>query len=135
MERVIYSPTLEDLPEAEELARQTMLPILIGDSLSTESLDFNRSSVQVVEIPRVKEMHVSANYFKFGMHQTVIVFDEFCGENISQYSAVYAGKKLSPMYMEKHRAKWSFVCDKEGQSSVLIFFNDEQVEELKFDVY
>jgi hypothetical protein len=135
MERVVYSPTLEQLPEAEEIAKQTMLPILVGDSLNTEHINFNRNNVQVLELPRIKEIYLSGNSIRSGMHQTVFVSDEFCGKNISQYSAIYKGENVSPMYVEKHKIKWSFFCSGTGESSVSIFFNNEKVEELKFDVY
>lgn len=135
MERVVYSPTLEELPEAEKIAKQTMLPILVGDSINTENLEFDRKKVQVLEVPRVKEMHVSGNSIRSGLHQTVFLFDEFCGENISQYSATYNGENILPMYIEKYKIKWSFFCSGIGESSVSIFFNNEKVEELKFNVY
>jgi hypothetical protein len=135
MERVIYSPTLEELPEAEKIAKQTMLPILVGDSPNTEHIEFDRKKVQVLEVPRVKEVHVSGISIRSGLHQTVFLFDEFCGKNISQYSAIYIGENIPPMYVEKYKIKWSFLCSGIGESSVSIFFNNEKVEELKFNVY
>jgi len=88
-----------------------------------------------LELPRIKEIYLSGNSIRSGMHQTVFVSDEFCGKNISQYSAIYKGENISPMYVEKYKIKWYFLCSGIGESCVSIFFNNEKVEELKFNVY
>lgn len=56
MKRVIYSPTVAELERAENLSKSLKLPIQIGDSPLTEILDFDRSNIQVISIPSVKEL-------------------------------------------------------------------------------
>lgn len=56
MKRVIYAPNMQDLERAELLARSIRLPIQVGDSPSTENLEFDRREVQILAIPAIKEI-------------------------------------------------------------------------------
>lgn len=51
MYRVVFCPNNSLLEEAETLAKEWDMPIQIGDSGRTESLDFDRSVVSTIAIP------------------------------------------------------------------------------------
>lgn len=47
---------MRELERAEAIARSIRLPIQVGDSLSTEEIEFDRREVQILQIPCVKEI-------------------------------------------------------------------------------
>lgn len=49
--RLVYCPSEDMLAEAEQLAKNCGVPIVIGDNAFTSNLDFDRSVVQVVSAP------------------------------------------------------------------------------------
>ena len=51
MDRVIYCPSEEMLPEAERLSRLHLLPILLGENERTIDLEFDRSKPIPLTIP------------------------------------------------------------------------------------
>jgi hypothetical protein len=51
MDRIVYCQSEEQLKEAEELAKEWSLPIQIGDSERTKSIEFDRSKPCVVVVP------------------------------------------------------------------------------------
>jgi hypothetical protein len=51
MDRIVYCQSEEQLKEAEELATEWSLPIQIGDSEKTKSIEFDRSKPCVVVVP------------------------------------------------------------------------------------
>ena len=48
MSRIIYCPSSDLLDEAEKLAKELKLPILVGDSPQTVNLNFDKSKVQTI---------------------------------------------------------------------------------------
>jgi len=51
MDRIVYCQSEEQLKEAEKLAAEWSLPIQIGDSEKTKSMEFDRSKPCVVLVP------------------------------------------------------------------------------------
>ena len=48
MSRLVYCPSENCLEEAEKLAKELKLPILVGDSSQTVNLNFDRTKVQII---------------------------------------------------------------------------------------
>lgn len=57
MDRYVFCPNDSMLEEAFAMATEWSLPILNGDSPRSESLDFDRSKVSVINIPIFKEFY------------------------------------------------------------------------------
>ena len=135
MERVIYSPSIDSLGEAENLAKTTLLPILIGESDSTKLLDFDRKKVQVLKIPKIYFFGLDNENINKGFHQSVFLIDEFTLEPILSYNLIFNDKIQIPVYSEKYKVKWSFQCFIEGINKVSLFIQDKQIAEVEFNVH
>jgi len=81
MERVIYSPSEDELEEAQSIAESNGLLIQVGDSEATKNMDFDRSKVQIISIPSVQELRLSNTFFKLGQLLRVEYIDEFDSVN------------------------------------------------------
>lgn len=77
MERIVYCPSADQQEEAEAIAVEWNLPIQIGESGATSNLEFDRSVVQVVNIPTIQHLFVSHKIFKAGKTLRVEYIDEF----------------------------------------------------------
>lgn len=135
MERVVYCPSEEMLSKAESLAKSTFLSIVMGDAERLSDLQFDRTSVSVLEIPRHKEIQVYSDTILLGTHQFVYIVDEFIGKHFSNYSVYVNEEKLKPMYMERNSAKWCVPCNKIGSFLIKVFLEKEVMMEKKFDVH
>ncbi len=135
MERVVYSPSVDLLGEAENLAKITLLPILIGESEATKLLNFDRQEVQVLKIPKIYFFGLNTENINKGFHQSVLLIDEFTLEPISGYSLIFNDKIQIPIYSEKYKVKWSFQCFIEGINKVSLFLQDKQISEVEFNVH
>jgi len=51
MDRVVYCPDEQSLPEAEHLAKEWNVSVQLGDSPRTLNLDFDRDNVCLIGIP------------------------------------------------------------------------------------
>lgn len=51
MDRIVYCPSRAEIDEAMKIAEEWALPIQIGDSEKTKSLDFDRTKSGVVMVP------------------------------------------------------------------------------------
>jgi hypothetical protein len=58
MERIVYCPDESKLEDAQHLAREWNVSVQLGESLKTEALDFDRSAVQLVNIPTEQQFTV-----------------------------------------------------------------------------
>lgn len=96
MERVIYCPSAELLDDAEKEAKNTLLPIVVGESDRLKDLQFDRSVVSVVQIPKHRFLDVSSTSVKLGTHQYVYVIDEFCDDLSTSYSVFSKFRKSIP---------------------------------------
>ncbi len=134
MERVIYCPSAELLDDAEKEAKNTLLPIVVGESDRLKDLQFDRSVVSVVQIPKHRFLDVSSTSVKLGTHQYVYVIDEFCDDLSTSYSVLVNSEKVFPMYWEKHSAKWAIPCNVAGKFSVNVLVNGVSVLEQQYDV-
>ena len=133
MERRVYCPSQVDLAQAELLAKSCKLPILIGDSESTQNLSFDRSQVQIIQIPIFNYFIFNDFNIKLGFHQNFIYVNEFF-ELINNVSLFINDDEIKPAYQEKHKIKFSYCCNNYGNHFGKIFLNKELVEEFEFNV-
>lgn len=77
MERVIYCPDDSKLDEANELARDQFLPIIVGDSQRLSDLRFDRSKVQIVFIPEHQYLKIPRSVLPVNTLLTIEYVDDF----------------------------------------------------------
>lgn len=131
MYRVVFCPDDKNVDDAYPLAQEWGLPIQHGDSDRTLSMDFDRSSIQVLSIPI--ERGFDSNHFEFSVSKPVAIKYSNDWDNIDGYSFVLrpygmkTGKtawEIPSMKMDSHRAvmniavsfpgKYEIVAVKEG---------------------
>lgn len=136
MNRVIYSPTEEYKKEAESFAVELGLPIIFGDNEYTKSLEFDRSKVQVLFIPKEKMLDylVPAKRLfacPIGYANDWIQFDSTTRCVASNEKETFY-PKLS--YMEEHYAKFIARFPKSGKWTIKILHNNMCLDEAEVDV-
>lgn len=133
MQRLIYCPLNQGTEEADILAQQSGLPILIGDNSYTEQLDFDRNITQVLNIPEYKELRFLYDSINQGYHQVIYYLNEYAilKNNIELYINF---KKISSIYEEKYKVKFIYYCDEPGIKNCEIKINNQKVEEFSFVV-
>jgi hypothetical protein len=77
MERVIYCPDDSMIQEAESLAKDQILPIIVGDSERFNDTKFDRTKVQIVFIPQDQYLNVPRSILSVNQLLTVEYVDEF----------------------------------------------------------
>lgn len=133
MERVIYCPDESLIDEAGVISKIHKLPILVGENDKTKLLDFERSTVQVLQIPSRKELIISNNEISLGFHQVVIYINEFF-ELKNNIKLFINNIEISPLYEEKFKVKYLIECTTIGKYFGKITINNEQIEEFNFVV-
>jgi hypothetical protein len=66
MERICYNPTKKTLPEAKKLAEPWGIRVQTGNSELTSNLDFDRTKVQILQVPveqyfKMSDTEISVN--------------------------------------------------------------------------
>lgn len=124
---------MELLPEAEAFAKFSKLPILIGDNEHTESLDFDRNQIQVIQIPFFNYFIFNNFNIKHGFHQNFIYVNEFF-ELKNNVKLFINDVQIESMYQEKYKIKFSYCCNTIGKHFGKVYLNNELVEEFEFNV-
>jgi hypothetical protein len=133
MERVIYCPNEAFIDESSMLAKKTNLAIVVGDNDQTEGVAFDRSSVQVLQIPQHKHIDYPIDPIKLGFHQYISYVNEFLKlrGNIEFF---VNNEKIKPVYEETHRVKYLYHCSIIGEQTCQIHVNGQKVEDFSFYV-
>jgi hypothetical protein len=76
MLRVIYTPDMDAIHEADSMASEYGLPVVVGVSPAIEDLDFDRSKTQLLMIPSEQWFSVSSHIIKIGAPVTATYVDE-----------------------------------------------------------
>jgi hypothetical protein len=101
MERICYSPTKDDLPEAEKLANAWGCEVQTGDSQRTTALEFDRDKVQILQIPT--EQYLNVSHGEIHVNQTIQIkyVDEFTLVDSIRLEYTLRGitKEVSPLYV------------------------------------
>jgi hypothetical protein len=133
MRRVIYCPTEALLSEANILAKNSQLPINVGEFEELVDLDFDRSIVQILEVPEIKQTSYLKEV-KNGFHQKINCLNDFVVFNKDFYILI-GNKKYFPTIIEKHKLKFVIQEKEIGIKSAKIINNNEKIEEFEYNVY
>lgn len=136
MNRLVYAPTQEYKKEAESLAVEVGLPIIFGDNEYTKTLEFDRSKVQVLFIPKEKRLdHLSPAKKLFacpiGYANDWVKFDNTTLCVASNEQELFY-PKLS--YMEEHYIKFIARFPKSGKWTIKILHNNTCLDEAEINV-
>jgi len=77
MDRVVFCPSSEVMAEAEKLATEWSLPIVVGRSGAMEDLEFDETLVQILEIPVEQSFQLSSTAIKAGRFLLVTYNDDW----------------------------------------------------------
>jgi hypothetical protein len=130
--RMLYCPNEDMLEEAKNISKLNFMQIQIGESEATSDLDFDRSSVCVVEIPESRFVEYKRNV-TLGLHQIFNYHNDFFVID-SSLTVLIDGKKINPLMAEKHYAKFIFTCIEAGTFTAEILLNEEILESVEFSV-
>lgn len=133
MRRVIYCPAEKLLSEANDLAKNSQLPINVGEFEELVNLDFDRNIVQVLEVPEIKQTSYLKEV-KNGFHQKINYLNDFVIFNKDFYILIN-NKKYFPIIIEKHKLKFVIEETQIGVKSAKIIGNKETIEEFEYNVY
>jgi len=133
MRRVIYCPAEAFLSEANILAKNSQLPINVGEFEELVDLDFDRSVVQILEVPEIKQTSYLKEV-KNGFHQKINYLNDFVVFNKDFYILI-GNKKYFPIIIEKHKLKFVIQEKEIGIKSAKIINNNEKIEEFEYNVY
>lgn len=129
---MLYCPNEAMLEEARNISKLNFMQIQVGDSGATADLNFDRSSVCVVEIPESRFLEYKPKVTK-GLHQIFNYHNDFIIMD-KTLTAVVDGEKFTPTMLEKHYAKFVFPMNKSGEFIALILFDKEVLESVTFNV-
>jgi len=111
------------IQEAKELSVKYKRNILIGDNSNTEKLEFNRSKVQLLNIPRVIHFSILHERIVFGAHQGMVYENEFF--ILKNNTKLFVnGILIKSIYEENHKIRFSFNEYKIGKNIFEIRVNE-----------
>lgn len=132
MERIIYCPSEVNIDEASNLAKNTRLPIQIGESPKTNKIIFDRTKIQVLEIPEIEELFSFGN-IEQNFHQCIIYINE--NYILKNNTKLFINEKLIPsIFEERHRIKYIYFCKEIGVYNAKIIHNNTVLKEFDFVV-
>ena len=109
MSRLVYCPSEESLEEAEKLAKELKLPILVGGSSQTLDLNFDKTKVQIINTNILNVFETLANAVVNKAHPvSCTFFEDF---DINNLSCVYTHEdgtvvEGNPTSVEKRYVKY-----------------------------
>ena len=139
MKRVIYVPTVAELERAEFIAKSVKLPIQIGDSSTTEFLEFDRSAVQILSIPSIQEVNFLSPVFS----QLTFICDitdewlNFLKSTVSFFATNLQTNEtfeFKPKIKELHYVRFCPRLDTPGTYQTSVVFDNEPLFEQEIDV-
>ena len=150
MHRVVYCPASKTTDDAIGLATQWGLPIQHGDSERTESMDFDRETMQILSIPIDKGF--GFDEIEFAINRPVQIKYSNDWSDVSEYSFVLRpygvkvgkpGWSVPAMLMDLHRAVMNIavshpgkyelvsVLDKVERESMIVIAHGPEVDEVQ----
>ena len=132
MQRLIYCPGQEHVDEASLLSKKLSLPIVVGESESISSIDFDRNSVCVIQVPE-KHNVVFKDVVECGFHQSIKYTNDFVDFN-NGVTVKDGDMEFFPVLAEKHYCHFVYTCDVVGSRSFLIKSNEAVLEERNYVV-
>jgi hypothetical protein len=136
--RIVYCPDISLLQQAEDLARQAQLPIVVGENEFTKQLSFDRSLVQALSAPTYDELEAEDECVKnrafvmtfksssvSDLHGIKAVFDHENGETFTD----------TPLLMECSFARFNTRLPIAGAWSFRIVHNNQDLANGSITVY
>ena len=140
MDRVVFCPSMEMIEEAESIAKEWSLPIQVGDSDRTTSMEFDRSKVSVLSVPVVRGFSPFPKIIKPSMSVSFHYYDDFvdCSKLnfILSMNNLLLGKTF-PMNVvnhDLHHCSLPAFFESEGYYSISVFLESEKIAEISFAV-
>jgi hypothetical protein len=120
--RVVFCPFPEMMEEAEILASETHLPVLIGRNGRLEGVVFDDSKVSVVSVPVDRHVTYQQRVVKAGHLQVVRCVDDYADLSSAVIVVSAAGEEHvhQPVEKEKHMVRFAFRTDREGRHDIVI---------------
>lgn len=136
MNRIVYCPSIEHQKEAEQLAANVGLPIVVGDNEYTKNVEFDRTKVQVLFVPKEKVFDhpkVTKKLFAcpIGYGNDWVNFDHNL-QCVAQFGEQSFRPKIS--YMENHYARYIARFPKPGNWSITIMYKNDVIEKGEIQV-
>jgi hypothetical protein len=132
MKRVIYVPSELDVERGEEISRTLNLPIQVGESTSTEGMDFNRKEIQILSVPSVKEADIPSTVYSQVTFPCNFTDD---WSNFLKSKAVLKAKNekneysCSPQFREIHFLRFGMRIWEPGEYTLSLTVDDKVVFE------
>lgn len=121
------------LEEAESISKINFMQIQVGEALSTQNLNFDRKSMSVVEIPEFNYLEYKRD-IDAGLHQVFNYYNDFIAIDKSIF-VMFDSEEIKPFITEKHYAKFAFPCNKPGEFTANVIFNEVVLESIVFYVH
>jgi hypothetical protein len=136
MRRVVYSPSINQQKEAEKIAIEVGLPIVVGDNQYTKNVEFDRTKVQILFIPQEKLLD-HPNKAKKLFACPISYSNDWINFDFTIKCVVENGeKKIEPKisYMENHFLKYIVRFPSQGIWKIKIFYNEKVIDESEIEV-
>ena len=133
MRRIIFCPNESSIPEAEDIAKKTNLPINIGIFEQIEELDFDKEKTQVLEVPEIRSVVYKkecVNYF----HQKIFYYNDFTLLK-NKVFLIINDVKYQPILAENHKVYFLIFENILGNKKCNIVNNNNEIlESFNYDV-
>jgi len=114
MRRIVYCPSELNIAVAEEIAKQSGLSIQVGDSQATETMLFDRTVAQIIDVPTEHEMTFLHAYL-LGECAWVNIVSDWNDFLINDVSLNINNKiTIYPQIKEKHYVRFIYNPEKRG---------------------
>lgn len=124
----MFCPSEDMMQEAELLASETHLPILLGRNGRLEGVVFDDSTVSVVSVPVERHISYREKVAEAGHPQVVRYTDDYAdlSSAVMVVSSIGQERTHCPVEKEKHMVRFAFRTENDGEHDIVIS-NDEGV--------
>jgi predicted nucleotide-binding protein (sugar kinase/HSP70/actin superfamily) len=136
MYRIVYSPSVDKQKEAEKLAKDSGLPIVIGDNEHTKNIDFDRQKVQILFVPKEKVFDHPKTVKKLFACPIGYTNDWFHFDCELECTAQLDEHFFKPIisYMESHHVKYIARFPKAGVWKIILLHKGNVIEQSEIHV-
>jgi hypothetical protein len=132
MRRIIFCPDESNISQASILAKENNLPINIGLFEGIENLNFDKSKVQVLEVPENNYILYNENA-KNHFHQVIVYENDFILFNKNILLKVDE-IEYKPILCEKHKVRFLIFEKTNGIKNCNIIQNTNILESFTYNV-
>ena len=140
MDRVVYCPSMDNIKEAEVIAKEWSLPIQIGESERTIGMEFDRTKVSVVLIPIYSGFLPFPPIIKPNKSFSFNYIDDFVDCSKLDFflsidnSVTKKTVKMNAINHDLHHCALPAFFDSEGYYSISVFLGSTKITEINFAV-